>query len=67
MTRNEALEVLGLSESASFDRVMLTKNKLTQNTKDLGVVAQVGMSPPHVHHCRFSGTGLLLSGFPMQL
>eukprot|EP00208_Stichococcus_sp_RCC1054_P002249 CAMPEP_0206135552 /NCGR_PEP_ID=MMETSP1473-20131121/821_1 /ASSEMBLY_ACC=CAM_ASM_001109 /TAXON_ID=1461547 /ORGANISM="Stichococcus sp, Strain RCC1054" /LENGTH=235 /DNA_ID=CAMNT_0053527473 /DNA_START=246 /DNA_END=954 /DNA_ORIENTATION=- len=41
MTRNEALEVLGLSESASFDRIMLTKNKLTQNTKDLGVVAQV--------------------------
>ncbi len=45
MSREEALEVLGLKPDVSFDRIMSTKNKLADRQKDPEKLVKVGVCP----------------------
>lgn len=45
MSREEALEVLGLKPDVSFDRIMSTKNKLAGRQKDPEKLVKVGACP----------------------
>lgn len=43
MSRDEALEVMGLTADVSFDRIMSTKNKLQQRQTNQGKLDKVGV------------------------
>lgn len=43
MSRDEALEVMGLTADVSFDRIMSTKNKLQQRQSNQGKLDKVSV------------------------